>query len=97
MDAAEGEHEDGQQLPEGVTPEIAAVAQAAMNELASRANELASRLQGHGLPMDVTIIRGAGPSGSFGTKVQLQVGPHAQITLYEVLCDILDARERNQE
>jgi hypothetical protein len=75
------------------TPEDRAVVQAAMNELATRANEVASRMQAHGLPADVTIVRGTSPGGNFITKIEFKVGVHAQLALYEVLCDILDSRE----
>ena len=74
-----------------------AVAEAAMNDTAQRANDLAVRMQQHGFPMDVAVKRGTGPNGAIGINIQIQIGILAQIVLYETLLDILEAKEALEE
>lgn len=45
--------------------------------------------------MDVAVKRAAGPNG-ISINLAITTGPHAAIAMWEVLCDILEARERNE-
>ena len=74
------------------TPEQLAANEAMLNDWAKRANEVAERMQQQGLPMTVTVGRAARLGGSGGITLELNVGPMAQIALYEMLCDHIEEK-----
>ncbi|KKL44811.1 hypothetical protein LCGC14_2362000, partial [marine sediment metagenome] len=71
-------------------------AQADMNQWAARANEVAARLQEHGVMLSVTITRTKTPNGGFNTNIKLVTGDmsiNTHIELFEMYCDKLDEEE----
>lgn len=75
------------------TPEEQAIAQAEMNQWAARANEVAARMQEHGLLLSVNTTRARDIHGNLGIDIKLGIDVTTHIRMFELMCDKLDEEE----